>query len=169
MQKLTARDMAQIAVVAAVYVVLTVTPPFNVISFGAVQFRIAEMLNFTAFYNKKYIIGVTLGCVIANFFSPMLIDVLVGGGSTLVFLTLGVVLFGKFKDRFILGGLMRLDHFYFSLFFSLSMVTIAAELHFLMGAPFFFTWLTTAAGELASLLIGALLINRLAAYIDLTQ
>ena len=83
MKKLTVRDMADIAIVAAIYVVLTITPPINVLSFGEYQFRISEMLNFLAFYNPKYIIGVTIGCMIANLFSSFgLIDVFVGGGST---------------------------------------------------------------------------------------
>ncbi len=47
--KWTARDMAEIALVAAIYVALTLTPPLNAISFGAVQFRLSEMLNFLAF------------------------------------------------------------------------------------------------------------------------
>ena len=68
MKKLTARDMVQIALVAAIYIALTITPPFNAISFGAYQFRISEMMNFMAFYNRKYIIGVTIGCMISNFF-----------------------------------------------------------------------------------------------------
>lgn len=169
MNNLTARDMAQIALVAAIYVALTITPPLNAISYGAYQFRISEMMNFTAFYNKKYIIGVTLGCMIANFFSFGLIDVFVGGGSTFLFLSLGVYLFGKFKHDYLFHGLIRKDHFYFSLFFSVSMVTIAAELYFIAGAPFWFTWFTTAIGELASLLIGALIIERLAKRLDLTQ
>ncbi|EGV15325.1 QueT transporter domain protein [Streptococcus infantis X] len=67
MKKLTVRDLADIAIVAAIYVVLTITPPLNAISYGAYQFRISEMMNFLAFYNPKYIIGVTLGCMIANF------------------------------------------------------------------------------------------------------
>ena len=82
MKKLTIRDVADIAIVAAIYVVLTVTPPLNAISYGAYQFRISEMMNFMAFYNPKYIIGVTIGCMIANFFSFGLLDVFVGGGST---------------------------------------------------------------------------------------
>ena len=161
--------MAQIAIVAALYVVLTVTPPLNVISFGAIQFRISEMLNFTAFYNKKYIIGVTLGCVIANFFGNGWVDVLVGGGSTLVFLSLGVYLFGRYKDQYLIKNFIRLDHFYFSILFSVSMVTIAAELYFLYGSPFWFTWLTVALGEFASLLVGAIVMQQVGKRIDLTQ
>ena len=169
MQKLTARDMAQIALVAAIYVALTITPPLNAISYGAYQFRISEMMNFTAFYNKKYIIGVTIGCMIANFFSFGLLDVFVGGGSTLVFLSLGVYLFGKYKDQFLFNGLIRKDHFYFTILFSISMVTIAAELYFVAEAPFWLTWFTSGIGEFASLVIGSIIIGKIAKSIDLTQ
>ena len=169
MKKLTARDMVQIAIVAAIYIALTIIPPFNVISFGAYQFRISEMMNFMAFYNRKYIIGVTIGCMIANLFSPLWIDVFVGGGSTLVFLTLGVVLFSKVKPGYLLNGWLRKDFFLFSIFFSISMVTIAIELNIVTGAPFLPTWFTTAIGECASLLVGAILIDKISKRIDLTQ
>ena len=169
MKKLTARDMVQIAIVAAIYIALTIIPPFNVISFGAYQFRISEMMNFMAFYNRKYIIGVTIGCMIANLFSPLWIDVFVGGGSTLVFLTLGVVLFSKVKPGYLLNGWLRKDFFLFSIFFSIPMVTIAIELNIVTGAPFLLTWFTTAIGECASLLVGAILIDKISKRIDLTQ
>ena len=169
MKKLTARDMVQIALVAAIYIALTIIPPFNVISFGAYQFRISEMMNFMAFYNRKYIIGVTIGCMIANLFSPLWIDVFVGGGSTLVFLTLGVVLFSKVKPGYLLNGWLRKDFFLFSIFFSISMVTIAIELNIVTGAPFLLTWFTTAIGECASLLVGAILIDKISKRMDLTQ
>ena len=169
MKKLTARDMVQIAIVAAIYIALTIIPPFNVISFGAYQFRISEMMNFMAFYNRQYIIGVTIGCMIANLFSPLWIDVFVGGGSTLVFLTLGVVLFSKVKPGYLLNGWLRKDFFLFSIFFSISMVTIAIELNIVTGAPFLLTWFTTAIGECASLLVGAILIDKISKRVDLTQ
>ena len=169
MKKLTARDMVQIALVAAIYIALTITPPFNAISVGAYQFRISEMMNFMAFYNRKYIIGVTIGCMISNFFSFGILDVFVGGGSTLVFLTLGVVLFSKVKPGYLLNGWLRKDFFLFSIFFSISMVTIAIELNIVTGAPFLLTWFTTAIGECASLLVGAILIDKISKRVDLTQ
>ena len=169
MKKLTARDMVQIAIVAAIYIALTIIPPFNVNSFGAYQFRISEMMNFMAFYNRKYIIGVTIGCMISNFFSFGILDVFVGGGSTLVFLTLGVVLFSKVKPGYLLNGWLRKDFFLFSIFFSISMVTIAIELNIVTGAPFLLTWFTTAIGECASLLVGAILIDKISKRVDLTQ
>ena len=167
-KKLTARDIVQIALVAAIYIALTIIPPFNVISFGAYQFRISEMMNFMAFYNRKYIIGVTIGCMIANLFSPLWIDVFVGGGSTLVFVLLGVILFSKYKNEYLFNGLIRKDFFFFSIFFSASMLTIAAELNIVTGAPFLLTWFTTAIGEFASLFIGAILIDKISKRIDLT-
>ena len=45
MKKLTVRDLADIAIVAAIYGVLTITPPLHAISYGAYQFRISEMMN----------------------------------------------------------------------------------------------------------------------------
>lgn len=167
MKSLTIRDLAQVAFVAALYVVLTITPPLNAISYGAYQFRVSEMLNFMAFYNRKYIIGLTLGCMIANFYSFGLIDVVVGGLSTLVFVSLGVMLFDRYKDQYLFNRLFNKAFFYFSFFFSASMFTVALELHF-FGAPFWLTWFTTAMGELASLLIGSLIMDRLSKRINLS-
>ena len=49
------------------------------------------------------------------------------------------------------------------------MVTIALEMHFLFGMPFFWTWFTLAVGEFASLLIGAIIMDKLGKRIDLTR
>ena len=56
-EKLTIRDVADIAIVAAIYVVLTVTPPLNAISYGAYQFHYFRNDELYGFYNPKYIIG----------------------------------------------------------------------------------------------------------------
>lgn len=168
-KKWTVLDLVQIALVAAIYVVLTITPPLNAISYGAYQFRIAEMMNFLAFYNRKYIVGVTIGCMIANLIGFGWVDVFVGGSSTLIFVSLGVYFFDKYKEERILGGLFNKAFFYFSVFFSLSMFTIALELHLLYQLPFFLTWFTTGIGEFASLLVGAVLIERIAKQIDFTK
>ncbi|MET3633381.1 putative membrane protein [Streptococcus porcorum] len=164
--KLSVKDLTQIAIVAALYVVLTVTPPLNAISYGAYQFRVSEMLNFLAFYHRKYIIAVTLGCMIANFFTYGWLDVFVGGGSTLLFVTLGVYLFGRYRQEQLYSGLLNKAFVYFSFFFAASMFTIALELKVIAGLPFLLTWFTTAIGELASLLIGAIVIEKLSQRID---
>lgn len=169
LKKSTVYDMVTIAIVAALYVVLTMTPPLNAISYGPMQFRISEMLNFTAFFNKKYIIAVTIGCMISNFLSFTWVDVIVGGLSTLIFLTLGVMLFERYMKQYFFNGQLNKAFFYFAIFFSISMVTIALEMHFLFGMPFFWTWFTLAVGEFASLLIGAIIMDKLGKRIDLTR
>ena len=166
MKQLTVRDLAHIAIVAALYVALTATPPLNAISYGGIQFRLSEMLNFLAFYNPKYIIAVTLGCMIANTFGTIgLLDVFVGGGSTLVFVTLGLIFFSKYKKEYIFNKAF----FYFSVFYAIFMVTIAAEISLVLQTPFLLTWITVAVGELISSLFGALVIDKLAQYIDFTR
>lgn len=167
--KWTARDLAQTALVAAIYVVLTITPPLNAISYGAYQFRVSEMMNFLAFYKPKYILGITIGCMISNLIGFGPVDMVVGGLSTLVFVTLGVFLFRRYMAERILGGFFNKAFFYFSIFFSLSMFTIALELKALYDLPFFLTWFTTGIGELASLLVGAIVIEKLAKKIDFTN
>ena len=46
------------------------------------------------------------------------------------------------------------------------MLKIDAELSLVAQAPFWATWFTVALGELASLLVGAVLIKKLAKVID---
>ena len=169
MKNYTVRDLAQIALVAALYVALTITPPLNAIGSNEIQFRVSEMLNFMAFYNRKYIWSVTIGCMISNFMSYGIIDLIVGGGSTLVFVTLGVYLFKRFEKEELFNGWIRKDHFLFSIFFALSMFTIALELHIINETPFFVNGWTTGLGEFASLIVGAILIKRISNHIDLTQ
>src|SRR5699024_1503914 len=76
------KEMTKTSMIAALYVVITFS--LAAISFGAIQVRPAEAFNHLVSYNKRYIFAVTMGCVIANVFSPLgIIDVFVGGGSTL--------------------------------------------------------------------------------------
>lgn len=55
------RDITKTAVVAALYVVITML--LSTVSFGVVQIRIAEMFNYLVLFNKRYIWGVSLGGV----------------------------------------------------------------------------------------------------------
>lgn len=157
-------DMVQMAIVVALYVVITVM--LGPLGSGAIQFRLSELFNFLAFYNKKYLWAVTLGCMISNYMVFGLVDVIVGGLSTLIFVGLGTYLFQKDIAKPIFNGLTNQAFVYFSLFFSVTMVTIAAELHVLYQAPFFLTWLTSGLGELLSLLIGGVIIFQVSKRID---
>jgi uncharacterized membrane protein len=65
------------AIIAALYFVFTTV--FQAISFGQVQLRVSEMLTVLPFFFPEAIWGLTLGCLIANFFSPFgLIDIVFG-------------------------------------------------------------------------------------------
>lgn len=74
------------AVIAAMYVVLTVSPGLNSISFYQVQFRISEMLMPLAFFELAAVPGLWIGCVIANSIgSPFgALDITLGAGLTLL-------------------------------------------------------------------------------------
>lgn len=74
--------LVRCGVIAAVYVVLClVLAPF---SYGAVQVRIAEALCLLPVFGAEYIVGVTLGCFLANLFGSTIIDVVFGTLATLL-------------------------------------------------------------------------------------
>ncbi|MCL4474159.1 MAG: QueT transporter family protein [Actinobacteria bacterium] len=72
-------------VIAAMYVVLTVTPGLNAVSYNAVQFRISEMLMPLAAFDIAAVPGLWIGCIIANAIgSPFgILDLTLGAGLTL--------------------------------------------------------------------------------------
>jgi uncharacterized membrane protein len=74
------------AVIAAMYVVLTVSPGLNSISFYQVQFRISEMLMPLAFFELAAVPGLWIGCIVANLIgSPFgILDFTLGAGLTLL-------------------------------------------------------------------------------------
>ena len=83
MKNFNVLDLSRQAIIAAIYVVLVFA--FQWISFGDIQFRIAELLLLLVFFDKKSLVGLTLGVVIANLFSPMLAyDMTFGVAATLL-------------------------------------------------------------------------------------
>ena len=81
-KKLSVRRLVRCAVIAAVYVVVClVLAPF---SYGAVQVRAAEALCLLPIFGAEYIVGVTLGCFLANLIGSTVIDVVFGTLATLM-------------------------------------------------------------------------------------
>lgn len=71
------------AIIAALYATLTIV--FAPISYGAVQFRISEILTVLPFFTPAAIPGLFIGCIVSNLFSPtMIVDVIVGSAATLL-------------------------------------------------------------------------------------
>ncbi|MDL2324494.1 QueT transporter family protein [Ruminococcaceae bacterium OttesenSCG-928-A16] len=74
--------LVRAALIAAVYVALClVLAPF---SFGPVQVRVSEALTLLPVLCPEAIVGVTLGCFIANMLASAPIDMIVGTAATLL-------------------------------------------------------------------------------------
>lgn len=82
--KLNTKQLVQIAVIAAIYATLTAV--FMSVSFTALQLRVSEIMVFLAYFNPISIVGLTLGCFIANLLmSPTpLLDCVFGTLATLL-------------------------------------------------------------------------------------
>lgn len=77
------KKIAFSALLAAIYAVLTIALGF--ISYGSIQFRVAEALTILPFFTPFGIYGLTLGCFIANIFSPYgILDWIAGTAATLL-------------------------------------------------------------------------------------
>ena len=80
---MSVKFITQAAVIAAIYVVLVVI--FNYISFGPVQFRIAEALTILPYFTPAAIPGLFVGCIIANILGGAIVwDVVFGSIATLI-------------------------------------------------------------------------------------
>lgn len=88
------RKLVKTAVIAAIYTILTVI--LAPISYGPVQFRISEILVLLAVIDPFYIVGLTVGCLIANIFGGYGIMDIVFGTVATFFSVTGVYLTGKY-------------------------------------------------------------------------
>ena len=71
------------ALIASIYAALTVM--FAPISYGMIQVRISEALTILPFFSSFSIMGLFVGCIVANFFSPVgVIDIIFGSSATLI-------------------------------------------------------------------------------------
>lgn len=133
MKQLDVQRLVRIAAVAALYAVLTLL--IAPIAYGAVQFRLSELLVLLCFYNRDYRWSMVLGCAVANLFSPLgIYDVVFGTFATL--LTVLCV----YRCRNLLVA---------TLFPTLFCVIVGLELTVLSALPFWITTLTVMAGEFA--------------------
>lgn len=79
------------AVIAAVYAASTLA--LSAISYGQVQFRVSEALSVLAVFCPEAVVGLSLGCFIANIFSPYgVVDIIFGTLATVLAGVLGYLL-----------------------------------------------------------------------------
>lgn len=132
LSKITPKQLTKIAIVAAIYIVSTLA--IAPIGYGAIQFRISEVLNLLVFINPLYGVSLILGCAVSNIFSPLgMYDVLFGTLAT----ALTVVFIAKTKNLFIAS-------LWPSLFNS---IIIGLGLHYITNAPLIITALSILVSE----------------------
>lgn len=146
MNKKLVRKITDNAFVAAIYYVATLIIGDR--AFLGIQFRIAEMLIFLVYFRKDFIIGLTLGCFLANLHSPMMPwDLLFGTVAT--FLSALLV---SYSRKMFMGII------YPSV---INGVVIGIMLYYLLEAPLFESMVFVFIGELIVLIFGYFLFRLL--------
>ena len=134
-------------ITAAIYVVLCYV--FSFVSYGPVQFRIAEIFVVLPFYDKKYSIPLILGTFTANIFMYGLPDMIFGTLAT----ALVCLIIIAAKSRIIIAPAAAL----------VNGIIIGLMLYFIFDEPgaLWFIISTVAAGEFAVVLAGVLIFTGL--------
>ncbi len=129
----TTKNIVRLGIVAALYAGLTLALPG--LSFGAIQFRLSEILVLLCFYKRDYCVSLILGCFIANIFSPMAImDMIFGTLATAI----AVIPMHSIKNIWLSSLLPVVSNG----------IIIAIELYIAFGEPIPISMLTVGAGEL---------------------
>lgn len=105
-EKVTPKKLARAGIIAGIYVALSLA--LHPISYGAVQVRISEGLTLLPLLFPEAVWGVTVGCLIANFFGNGLLDIVFGTLATLIASLLTHIIGKKIKNlavKIIVGGI----------------------------------------------------------------
>lgn len=131
--QLNTKFLVKSALVAAIYVVVTMACyPF---AYGAVQFRLSELLALLAFLDPGYILGLGAGCFIANLLGVGgITDAIFGTLHSVVYLLIIVFMAKKVKNQ-------TLGLFLASLAPALTSFIVAFEMVFILGDTSFGFWL----------------------------
>lgn len=134
------KSIATTAIVAALYA--TVTMSLSFISYGPVQFRLAEIMTLLPLLNKKYILGLTLGCFLSNVLGTLgIVDIIFGTIATFISVYL-VYLTGKLmkdkKGKFIIASLWPTI---------VNAIIIGAELKIFFGFPLILSMIQVGFGQ----------------------
>ncbi|MCK5758688.1 MAG: QueT transporter family protein [Clostridiales bacterium] len=95
-RKIDAAFISRAAVIGALYAALTLA--LAPISFGLIQFRIAEALTVLAFYTPAAVPGLFIGCLMANIVGGLgIVDIIFGSLATLI----AAYMTYKIKNKFL--------------------------------------------------------------------
>jgi len=144
---LKTRDITQLALIAALYVAITIAPGISALSYGQIQFRISEILMLLPFFNHKYSWSLILGCFISNILSPTGIpDLVLGTLATAI----ACYIITKIPKK---NNLIWLVPVVCAV---INGIIVGLELNIIAKAPLFATMLTVGLGELVVVAIGAI-------------
>lgn len=129
------------AVIAAIYVALTVINPIGTM---AIQIRVSEMISVLPFFNRKFIPGVLIGVGIANMFSGLgILDVVVGVGIGAVAYTISYFVKNVWVN--------------ISIFSILCGIFVGWMLLVVAGLPFWISFFSITASTLITTTVGAII------------
>ena len=122
------------AMIATMYVVLVYA--FQFMSFGQIQFRIAEALPILVFFNPKHAIGLTIGTFVANLLLSTLgiIDPIVGTSATII----ALALMYTFRKKPLLALIFPV---------LVNALLVAAMLNYVLDLPYLASFLWVGLGE----------------------
>ena len=134
-------ELTAMAAIAAMYVALCYA--FAFMSYGLVQFRIAEVLLLLPFYNKKYCVPIILGTFAANMLNGVY-DMLLGTLATVLVLLVIVTA----RNKIIIAPAAA----------AINGIVIGLMLHYIFEVPYalWFCVASVALGEFAVVLAGVL-------------
>ena len=142
MKRISTNDIVFNALIAALYVVLTIlTYP---ISYLGIQFRFAEILVLLCFWRKDYSVGLVIGCAIANLASSIgLVDV--GFGTLATLIACVGIMFSKWLAIACLFPIAA------------NAFIVGFELYQFLGLPFWLSVGQVALGEAVVMIVGYIL------------
>lgn len=153
------RNIAFTGLIAAIYTVLCLV--LSAFSFGTIQIRISDSLYQLLPHNKKYGMGLILGTIIVNSFSPLgIIDVFFGTIGTIV----GVALSNLINPKLDKMWQKRICTLICA---CLGMPFVAYELNIIYDVPFVIAALSVIGGMLISQIIGIILFENISRKIKL--
>jgi len=96
----TTKGLMRATAIAALYVVLTIIPPFSPLASGLLQFRVSEALTIMPLFFLSAVPGLAVGCLVANIVvGKGIFDIILGPLASLVAATV----------TYIIGRLIKKD------------------------------------------------------------
>jgi uncharacterized membrane protein len=116
-------------------------------SYGLIQFRIAEILLLLPFYNKKYCIPIILGTFIANMLNGIY-DMLLGTLATVLVLSIIIIIKKEIVKKIIIIPAAAI----------INGIIIGLMLHYIFEMPYalWYCMVSVAIGEFVVVLVGVL-------------